>query len=115
MTRPRASVPPAFAAARFDNDAVSLTGTLNFETVIGLDKDVAPWLRDKMPATCTVDLTEIEYSNSAGIALLLGWMRIAQQGGGKLVLRAVPEDMQALAKVGGLPELFCTESSALSK
>ncbi|MDY0006109.1 MAG: STAS domain-containing protein [Spongiibacteraceae bacterium] len=109
MTKRRATAQPSFAAARFDNDAVSLSGTLDFETVIGLDNDVAPWLRDRMPATCTVDLAEVAYSNSAGIALLLGWMRIAQQGGGKLVLRAVPEDMQALAKVGGLPELFCPE------
>lgn len=102
----RQSARSTTAAAHFDGDSIGLSGALDFDSVITLDQQVSSWLRSKMPTTCYVNLSAISYSNSAGIALLLGWMRIAQQGGGKLVLQAVPTDMQALAKVGGLPELF---------
>ena len=94
------------AAARCQNDTVYLSGSLNFDSVVAVNDEVSSWLSGKMPSGCTIDLAGIEYSSSAGIALLLGWMRIASQAGGKLDIRNVPADMLAMAELGGLSGLF---------
>lgn len=94
------------AVLRFDGNTLYLSGVLNFDTVVGLDRAVADWLKGQSGNDCIADLAEVQYSNSAGIALLLGWMRLAAAAKRKLTLRAVPTDMLALAAVGGLSGLF---------
>lgn len=94
------------AVVRLDGNTLYLSGVLNFDTVVGLDRTVADWLKGQSENDCIADLAEVQYSNSAGIALLLGWMRLAVAAERKLTLRAVPTDMLALAAVGGLSGLF---------
>ncbi|MCC1496153.1 lipid asymmetry maintenance protein MlaB [Alcanivorax sp. 1008] len=94
------------AAARYQDDTIYLSGSLNFDSVIALNNQVSDWLNSNMPVDCMVDLAEVEYSSSVGIALMLGWMRIANHAGGTLSLCNVPADMLAMAEVGGLSGLF---------
>lgn len=94
------------AAVCYQDSTAYLSGALNFESVVALDDEVSDWLKGKMPEGCAVDLAGVEYSSSVGIALLLGWMRIAQHAGGRLKIHNIPADMQAMAEVGGLSELF---------
>ncbi|MDF1628460.1 MAG: STAS domain-containing protein [Alcanivoracaceae bacterium] len=98
------------AAVRYQDDTIYLSGSLNFDSVIALNNQVSDWLSSNMPADCVVDLAEVEYSSSVGIALMLGWMRTAGHAGGTLSLRNVPADMLAMAEVGGLSGLFSQQA-----
>jgi phospholipid transport system transporter-binding protein len=64
------------------------------------------WLREQAAGDCAVDLGAVSYSSSAGLALLLAWLRAADQFGKTLHIKNMPADMAALAKVGGLAELL---------
>ena len=81
MAADKLANPQPSAALRFDGDTLYLSGVLNFETVISFDGAVADWLKGRSGSDCIADLAEVQYSNSAGIALLLSWMRLAAAAG----------------------------------
>ena len=79
-------------------------GDLDFHTVgallrAGLESFAAP-------GDIEVDLSAVERTDSAGLALLLEWARAARVGGGALRLRAVPSQLRAIAAVSGLDTVF---------
>lgn len=87
-------------------DTLALAGVLDFESVPALDAQGREWLAGAAPAQCSVDLSGIGYSSSVGIALLLGWLRFASAQHKRLSIRGVPDDLRALARVGGLEDLL---------
>lgn len=96
----------SWASVSINGDTLTLTGVLDYETVLDVDKQGQQWLLDSAPCECKLDLGAITYSSSAGIALLLGWLRIARQQRKKLQLLQAPASMIALANVGGLDDLL---------
>ncbi|HET8709743.1 MAG TPA: STAS domain-containing protein [Spongiibacteraceae bacterium] len=96
----------ARASLAITGGTLSISGVLDFESVLDLDMQGQQWLAQDAPARCEIDLADVTYSSSVGIALLLGWMRAAQQAGRKLSLKNVPADMLALAHVGGIESLL---------
>lgn len=80
----------------------SISGVLDFESVLAIDAQGLQWLAGAAPAQCELDLAAVSYSSSVGIALVLGWMRAALQAGKVLSVKNVPADMLALARVSGL-------------
>lgn len=94
------------ASISINGDTLILAGVLNHETVLKVDKQGQQWLLESAPVDCKLDLSAITYSSSAGIALLLGWLRIAQQQQKNLCFLQAPASMIALAKVGGLEDLL---------
>jgi anti-anti-sigma factor len=94
------------ASISINGDTLILAGVLNHETVLEVDKQGRQWLLESAPVDCKLDLGAITYSSSAGIALLLGWLRITQQQQKKLHFLKAPASMIALAKVGGLEDLL---------
>ena len=89
-----------------DGDRLALSGVLNYESVLDVDQQGQAWLKGPAPAECNLDLDMVTYSTSAGIALLLGWLRIATQQKKSLRIQKLPENMAALAKVCGLDDFF---------
>lgn len=87
-------------------DVLAVTGVLGFESVVGLEGRGVQWLREEAAASCAIDLGAVTYSSSAGLALLLAWLRAARQAGKRLRIRNMPAGMAALARVGGLDELL---------
>lgn len=59
------------------------------------------------PAT-TIDLGGVTRADSAGLALLLEWLRTAGEAGEELVYRDLPEQLAAIARVSNLAELLPT-------
>lgn len=57
-----------------------------------------------------IDLAGIERSNSAGLALLITWLREARQQEKPVRLLNIPEQMLQIARVSDLEELLNTES-----
>ncbi len=94
------------ASVSIDGDTLTLTGVLDHETVLAVDEPGRQWLLGSAPRECKLALGTITYSSSAGIALLLGWLRIAQQQQKTLQLLQVPASMIALANLGGLEDLL---------
>lgn len=97
---------PASATASITGDTLTLSGVLDFDSVLDVDAQGREWLEGDAPAQCNVDLDAISYSSSAGVALLLGWLRVAQQQRKTLKVLRLPADMAALARVGGLEDLL---------
>lgn len=94
------------ASVSIDGDTLTLTGVLDHETVLAVDEPGRQWLLGSAPRECKLALGAITYSSSAGIALLLGWLRIAQQQQKTLQLLQAPASMVALANLGGLENLL---------
>lgn len=94
------------ATATIGDDTLTLAGVLDFDSVIAVDAQGQQWLRGAAPAQCNLDLSAISYSSSAGVALLLGWLRVARQQHKALRMQHMPADMAALVRVGGLEDFF---------
>jgi anti-anti-sigma factor len=88
------------------DDTLSLSGVLNDESVLQVDAQGQAWLLGAAPKNCKLNLEHIHYSNSAGIVLLLGWLRTAQQQQKTLRIIQLPNSMAALISVGGLQDFF---------
>src|SRR5690606_37768177 len=78
---------------RSSDDVLFISGVLNFDSVLSLDDDVRSWMAEQTAPRLVVNLSDVSYANSAGIALALGWMRLARETGKVLAWQQVPEDM----------------------
>lgn len=94
------------ATAEINGDTLTLSGVLDYESVLDVDMQVQEWLKNTAPSLCNLDLAMVTYSSSVGVAILLGWLRVAQEKQKTLRFQKMPANMTALAKVGGLDELL---------
>jgi phospholipid transport system transporter-binding protein len=51
-----------------------------------------------------IDLKDVTRSDSAGVALLIAWMRLAKQNNKVIIFHNIPEQMMAIASSSGLDE-----------
>jgi phospholipid transport system transporter-binding protein len=58
----------------------------------------------KEASNLDIDLNDVTRSDSAGVALLVAWMRLAQRNKQTIVFHNVPEQMMAIASSSGLDE-----------
>lgn len=93
------------------NGRFRLLGVLDFESVPVVWRQHKQWL--ETAKAITIDLSGVEHSNSAGIALLLDWQRHAGDRSVALTYTAMPEQMKLLAGVSGVMKLLnLTEGDA---
>lgn len=59
-----------------------------------------------------VDLGGVGESDSAGLALLIEWLRIAKQSGKKIHFANVPAQIEALARISEVEDLIGTPGAA---
>jgi phospholipid transport system transporter-binding protein len=74
-----------------------VTGALSFESVPGLFEQGQAALG--AVAEPTIDLGAVTAVDSAGLALLIEWLRAAQGRGVRLRFTGVPEKLRALARI----------------
>lgn len=53
-----------------------------------------------------LDMTEVRQVSSAGVALLLEWLKAAEKEGKALELQSLPEHMLSIIQISGLETLF---------
>ncbi len=53
-----------------------------------------------------IDLSAVTRADSAGLALLLEWMRVARAAGRQIRFHQVPERLAEMARIGGVAELL---------
>jgi len=77
-----------------------MTGTLDFETVpVVWQKSLALF---KSCDSLNIDFSAVTHSNSAGLALLIEWMRSARSNNQPIAFHHLPVQMQEIAKVCGV-------------
>ncbi len=93
-----------------DGGTLHVAGRLDADSVLALHRVGCDWLAGAAPAQCRVDLGAVEYSSSAGVALLLDWLRAAAAAGKQLAFANLPEQMASIIRVSGLETLFTADA-----
>ena len=88
------------ASIQQQGNTVKLSGRLNFSSVASLLTSNG-WLQGDQ---VQIDMSHVEQSNSAGLALLLEWMKIAQQKGLQIKYHNVPEQLLIIARAYGVDQ-----------
>lgn len=84
---------------------VALKGDLTLNTVTDLIDAGQAAVRDA-DGTLSIDLSQVGVFSSAGVALLLNWLRLAETERVALSVVSPPADMQAIVALCDLDELF---------
>jgi phospholipid transport system transporter-binding protein len=79
-----------------------ISGDLDFRTVPEVLKASQSMFANNK--TLTIDLSGVESSNSAGLALLLEWMRVADSGAHSMTFLNLPDQMKEIAQLCGVDE-----------
>lgn len=87
-----------------DEGRLALLGELTFETVPGLSKDLESMF-NQCSRLC-VDLSGLERVDSAGLALLIEWTRLARALGHRLEFINVPPQLLTIARASGLEQIL---------
>lgn len=82
-----------------------ITGELNFSTVPHLFGE-SKWVELDPSSKLTVELGEVTRVDSAGLSLLLSWVRRAHAHQKTLAFSQVPEQLRNIARVSGVAELL---------
>jgi anti-sigma B factor antagonist len=84
---------------------VTVTGELDLATAPALADELRGLLDDGM-CRLTVDLSEMTFIDSTGLATLVGALRTAREGGGDIVLHAPRECVRKVLEISGADRLF---------
>lgn len=93
--------------ARLDRKApgeFALVGDLSFVSVPGLVESGDSLFSHGDAAR--LDLSQVARSDSAGLALLVSWVRLARQQGKQLRFEQVPSQLLGMARVSGVDHLL---------
>lgn len=90
-----------------DGGRIRVIGELTFATVSQLLREER--LLEEDSGVLRIDLAEVGRADSAGLALLIHWLRHARQSGREVVFSNVPEQMLAIARVSDLENILPRE------
>lgn len=95
---------PPLALLERQGARLAVRGELTFATVPALTRGPIPFPEGEM--AWEVDLAGVTRADSAGLALLVGWLREAGHRGAALRIRNVPDQLLAIARVSGVAEIL---------
>jgi phospholipid transport system transporter-binding protein len=88
------------------SEVLKLEGMLSYETIPVILAETAQFAaRTDIPDTVRIDFAAVTGVDSAAVALLLEWRRMAQARGKTLVFENLPPNLLALASLYGVAEL----------
>jgi phospholipid transport system transporter-binding protein len=79
----------------------SVSGPLTFYSVPNIFSASGSWFAG---GALTIDLQQVTQADSAGLALLIEWLRQARQASVPLTFTNIPPQMQVLIRVNGLQD-----------
>ena len=89
-----------------------VSGTLDAGTVTSLLKQsVDRFFQDASPVL--VDLAGVSEGDSAGLALLIEWLRMARQKGQAIRFTNIPAQINALARISEVDELLTANDATV--
>lgn len=90
-------------------DRYALVGPLTFESVPSLWQQGAQLVAAQ--SCVTLDLEGVTRTDSAGLALMIEWLRTAKSKNARLHFRNVPMQLHAIAAATGVEHLFAGEGN----
>ena len=93
-------------ATLIDNGAGNwlLQGELGFDSVAGVLRHSGAMMTGV--ARLEVDLRDVSRADSAGLALLVEWLRESEYAGNEIAFINVPDQLLSIARVCGLDEIL---------
>ena len=89
-----------------------VSGVLDATTATDILEQSEPRFAQAQEPQIEVDLGGVGESDSAGLALLIEWMRKAKQSGKKIHFANVPAGIEALARISEVEDLIGTPGEA---
>jgi phospholipid transport system transporter-binding protein len=90
-------------------EVLAVDGELTYETIPGVLAETAEFVaRPDLPERLTIDFAAVTGVDSAAVALLLEWRRLALRRGKTLVFANLPANLVALARLYGVADLIQT-------
>lgn len=83
-----------------------VSGELTFSTVNALLNESRAILFSGAGEALELDLGEVSRADSAGLALLIQWMRMAHHGGRTIRFLNLPQQLLAIAEASDLDEIL---------
>ncbi len=83
-----------------ENGVLKVSGELTFSSVSSLLAESLEYFSSQN--VLQVDLAGVTHSDTAGVALLIEWMRMAKQRDAQLSFSNIPEQMWAIIEVSDL-------------
>lgn len=87
-----------------ENKVFLATGELTFSTAKGLLDEAAILFENNHKLH--IDLTDVTRSDSAGLAVLIAWIRLAKAGNKEIMFYNVPDQLLVIAKASGVDTLL---------
>ncbi len=87
----------------------AVSGALTFETVPGLYRNSSSWFTGT--GDLTIDLAQVERTDSAGLALLIEWLRRARVANRTLRFANIPAQVQTLIRINGLQDALLNHNT----
>ena len=94
-----------------DGNAIRVSGALTFASARRAIEAFRPYCQQRTKKPLLLDLAAVTRMDSAGLALLLQWKRMAHAAGRPLRFSALPEQARNLAAVFGVADLIDSSST----
>jgi len=85
-------------------DHIHISGDLSFATVAELDRRGCVFIKQNLSPV--FDLSEVTFSDNAGVALLVAWTRYAKGVGKKISFINLPKQLLDLVGASGLGNIL---------
>jgi phospholipid transport system transporter-binding protein len=85
---------------------LQLAGVLSFDAITPRFWQSSSELLTAQPSPVHIDLQKVEQSDSAGVALLIAWMRLLRKHKKEIYFLQVPDQVRAIMRVSGLEQLL---------
>lgn len=92
-----------------ENNRLIISGDLDFSNVMSLWDASLPLLAQS--EVWLFDLSHVGSSNSAGLALLVEWIKLARKKNKKIHFDHIPSQLFSIAKVCGVDLLFFNDEA----
>ncbi|MFZ1494144.1 MAG: STAS domain-containing protein [Candidatus Competibacter denitrificans] len=89
----------ATATVERDGTTLRIVGELDFDSVADLWVATGSLFEIEVEPVVQIDLSGVRRSNSAGVALLVEWLRQAQSRQSELIFSNMPAQMRAIVRV----------------
>lgn len=85
---------------------LALSGAVDVDTAAELEQSGLDKIDRQRSAEWVVDLSTVTRADSAALAMMLSWMRSAEEKNVSLIFSGWPDELQALASVCGVDVLL---------
>lgn len=92
------------ADIQVNNGKFYISGKLNFDTVVKLWDQSLPLFMNHH--SLDLDLSKVTESNSAGLSLLVEWLRYADKNKKTITFENLPPQLLSIAKISGVDGLL---------